>query len=391
MTTFDDLPSPTPDAEARSRKLIAHLRGMIHEAGGSIAFDRFMADALYHPEYGYYTSPEFKLGKHGDFTTAAELSPLYAACFAETVSAVFASLDQPSILEVGAGSGQFAVDLLQALHEKNALPAHYYIHEISASLREQQRQALATHCPAWLPRVTWCDTLPTEFTGVIIANEVLDALPVHCFERQGGQCYERRVTWGNNAFAWLLADPTPPLSAELSRLESEVRFADQTLGEVSLHCGAFIQTLAQSLKQGLLLFADYGYGRELYYHPGRHAGTLTCFYQHHHHDNPLILVGLQDITAHVDFTRVAEAGLDAGCSLAGYTTQAGFLLESGLIEKAERQQKNKTEKDKFMINQSIKTLTLPTEMGEVIKIIGLNKGISHTLTGMTLCDRRREL
>lgn len=391
MTTFDDLPPPNPEAEARSRKLIAHLRTAIQDAGGSIAFDRFMADALYHPESGYYTSPHFKLGRHGDFTTAAELTPLYAACFAETVSTVFASLDQPSLLEVGAGSGQFAVDLLQALHKKGTLPAQYYIHEISPSLREQQRQRLATHCPEWLSRIVWCDTLPTDFTGVIIANEVLDALPVHCFERQAGLAYERRVTWGNNAFAWLLAEPTPPLSTELTRLESDVRFADQILGEVSLHCGAFIHTLAQSLQRGLILFADYGYGRELYYHPGRHRGTLTCFYQHHKHDNPLILLGLQDITAHVDFTRVAEAGLDAGCTLAGYTTQAGFLLENGLIEKAEQAQAGCDEKEKFMINQAIKTLTLPTEMGEVIKVLGLAKGLEHTLAGMTLCDRRREL
>jgi SAM-dependent MidA family methyltransferase len=387
MPTFDDLPKPNANALARSRKLVTYLRDEMAKAGGSISFERYMADALYHPTLGYYTSPDFTIGPRGDFTTAAELTPLYAQCMANTCATVFRELTEPAILEIGAGSGQFAVDLLQALHALNALPTRYFIHEISPALRDQQAEKLKQHCPQWLNRIEWCDTLP-QFEGMIIANEVLDALPVHCFEMNNETIYERRVTFADQAFAWTLTPPTPSLKQALNELTD---LAFHTQGEMNLQYAGFIKTLANCLTRGLMLFADYGYGRPLLYHPARVRGTLTCFYQHHHHDNPLILPGLQDITAHVDFTRVAEAGVAAGCDLAGFTTQAAFLLESGLTSLIVAAEQPLNEKEKFKLHQAVKTLTLPTEMGEVIKIMGLTKGIEHRLAGMSMADRRGEL
>lgn len=388
MPAFDDFPKPSTQALARSRKLVAYLRDEIAKAGGSISFERYMADALYHPNFGYYTSPDFSIGPRGDFTTAAELTPLYAQCIANTCAAVFRELTQPSILEIGAGSGRFAADILLALHTQDALPHHYFIHEISPSLREQQAETLKQHCPQWLDRITWCDTLPTDLEGVIIANEVLDALPVHCFETHEQTHYERQVTHTDQAFAWRLTPPSATLQHALNDIPAQ---PEHTQGEINLQYEGFITTLAACLKKGLMLFADYGYGRPLLYHPARVRGTLTCFYQHHHHDNPLILPGLQDITAHVDFTRVAEAGLAAGCELAGYTTQAAYLLESGLPSLISTAEQSMSEKEKFKLHQAVKTLTLPTEMGEVIKIMGLSKGIQHRLAGMGMADRRGEL
>lgn len=388
MPTFDDLPKPNANALARSRKLITYLRDEMAKAGGSISFERYMADSLYHPTLGYYTSPDFHIGKRGDFTTAAELTPLYAQCMANTCTTIFRELTEPAILEIGAGSGQFAVDILQALHALNALPTRYFIHEISPSLRDQQAEKLKQHCPQWLDRVEWCDTLPTHFEGVMIANEVLDALPVHCFEINGQDIYERQVTYADQAFAWTL---TPPTSALKQTLNELTNLPAHTQGEINLQYAGFVKTLAGCLTRGLILFADYGYGRPLLYHPARLRGTLTCFYQHHHHDNPLILTGLQDITAHVDFTRVAEAGVAAGCELAGFTTQAAFLLESGLTSHVLTAEQSLNEKEKFKLHQAVKILTLPTEMGEVIKIMGLSKGVSHRLAGMGMADRRGEL
>lgn len=391
MPTFDDLPPPSPDALARQRQLLQHCRGVIEAEGGSISFDRFMADALYHPSLGYYTSPNFCLGRSGDFTTAAEISPLYAQCFATATQPLLQRLSSPSVIEIGAGSGQFAVDFLLALEKAHALPAHYYIHEISPALRVKQRDKIKALAPAFLPRITWCDTLPNDVEGVIIANEVLDALPFHCFESHDQTLYERRIAFENGALAWHLSPPQGDLAAALHALTDVIPFEGHTQGEICLRTPAFVQTLAAALKKGMLLFADYGYGRPTRYHPARHRGTLTCFYQHHRHDNPLILTGLQDMTAHVDFTQVAEAGVLAGCTLAGYTTQAAFLLASGLTDHITAAEKNSDDIAKFHCHQAVKTLTLPTEMGEIIKIMGLAKGVEYLLPGMAITDRRGEL
>lgn len=365
----------------RSAALSAILHQTILAQDGKISFETFMNAALYHSTLGYYTSPDFRIGASGDFTTAAELTPLYAQCVANACLPVLAA--HPAVLELGAGSGQFAFDFLSALEQKACLPDHYFILEISPSLRAQQRALLAP----FSTRVVWLDTLPDTFSGVIIANEVLDALPVQCFEIQQHQVMERCVTWNGTAFTWVLQPATPALHAVITPLA----LADGYQSEYRPALTPFITALANSLAQGLILFADYGYGRSLYYHPRRLTGTLTCFYQHQKHHEPLTRPGLQDITAHVDFTHVIEVAHEAGCDLAGYTTQAGFLLAAGLTEAVVTTEATCNEAEKFKLHQAVKTLTLPTEMGEVIKFMGLSKGIAYTLPGTDLADRRREL
>lgn len=392
MTTFDDLPTP-PDADLeRSRALTQYIKKCIDSAAGRISFATFMEHALYHPTLGYYQSKNMDLGSKGDFTTAPEISPLFGQCIARQCEAVFATLKKPSLLEIGAGTGRLARDLLEALAASNHLPQQYYIYDISLSLRKKQRDFLQQALPAHLfERIIWLDALPTDFTGVIIANEVLDAMPVHCFQAED-KMMERCVTWNGEQFVWQLDEPlTASCQEALEILQARHHFAHGYASEMNLGVQTFLGDLSRALKQGLILLADYGYGENEYYHPQRSQGTLTCFYRHHHHADPFHLVGLQDLTAHVDFTRVAEYAFEQNLDVLGFTSQSSFLLSCGLIALAEQQSTGLTEIEQFKVNQSIKTLTLPTEMGDRIKFMALGKEIDPILLGFQLQDRRRDL
>ena len=374
--------------------LFEPLANIIHDhittSGGSISFARFMELALYHP-LGYYQAANFTLGREGDFTTAPEISPLFAHCFAQQCQQIALQVDNSTILELGAGTGAFACELLQRLSAANALPIHYYIYDISPVLREKQREYLLSHCDEHIDRVTWLETLPTDFIGTIIANEVLDALPISCFQIEKDSVYERVVATNNNQFNWELIPATGKLLTAVTQLMAECHMAEGYQSEICLPLPDFISSLANCLSRGVILLADYGYGRREYYHPQRRHGTLTCFYQHRHYDNPLLLPGLQDITAHVDFTAVAEAAVASGLEINGYTTQAAFLLANGLMTLAEQQEQLLSEPERFKLHQAIKTLTLPTEMGDLIKIMGLTKNCSLDLTGFSLLNRLRDL
>ncbi len=388
MAAFYDLPK----LENRSKSLSECIRQEMHKQGGSLSFATFMEFALYHPMFGYYNADTFNIGKHGDFTTAAEISPLYAHCFARAVLPILIHLKQHTLLEIGAGSGLFAHDLLRELDNRGLALNHYYIYEISPNLRKQQQDFLRSTCPDFFPFITWLDTMPAHFTGTIIANEVLDALPVHCFRIEGIAPKEKCVTWKKNEFVWTLCEPTTPeLTAKAKQLRECYALENGYESEINLNLKPFIHSITQTLSKGIILFADYGYGRQEYYHPERRQGTLTCFYQHRHHHNPLIMPGLQDITAHVDFTRVAEQAVENHCSLAGYTSQAAFLLACGLMDMAVEKEKNLSPSDEFQLHQSIKLLTLPSEMGERIKIMALAKNMELSLLGFGLQDRRRDL
>ena len=354
-----------------------------------------MALALYHPQWGYYCSETIALGKRGDFTTAPEISPLFAYCMAEQSRDIMTTLGIKQILEIGAGSGRFASDFLTALAKHNQLPAKYYIYEISASLREQQRAFLTETCPQWLHRVKWLTELPQNLHAIIIANEVLDALPVHCFRINEDEILEKCVTVENDQFNWQLVPAPAALNVETNLLLKHHHLPIGYESEINLGLSAFIKNIAASLTQGVVLFSDYGYGQPEYYHPERQGGTLTCFYQHHYHREPLLFPGLQDITAHVDFTRVADDALTHGCTLLGYTSQAAFLLGCGLLDIAADEEKTLSEVDQINLHQAIKILTWPTEMGERVKVMALGKNISPdidlTLRGFQLSDRRRDL
>lgn len=355
--------------------LSAIIRQHIESAGGSISFADFMQLALYHPELGYYMQKNFQLGKRGDFTTAPELSPLFAmtlARFAKSISA-------KNWLELGAGSGQFALDILNEFQKQN-ININYTIFEISPALRELQKTRLKG-----FDNVIWLEKLPQHFNGVIFGNEVLDALPVNLLEIQNNQAYERRVTCVDSNFVW---DNSQKILFE------KIKPYDLPEGyktEIHSTLTGFLQQVNDCLDSGVMLFIDYGYGEEEYYHPQRNAGTLNCFYQHQSHNQALLNPGLQDITAHVNFTQVVETLVTNETHLSGFTTLAGFLFDLGITEIAGDYLAQLSESEQLSARNSIKILTLPQEMGEVIKVIALQKRSNIKLPGFGLLDRRRDL
>lgn len=377
----------------RSKQLTDVLRERILAQGEAISFAEYMEQVLYHPALGYYNRPDFTLGKKGDFITAPLISPLYARCFAQQCQQCLSVLGGGDILEIGAGTGHFAADLLSALQRLEALPAHYYIYEISPALRSQQQQFLQAACPLLYSRIVWLAALPAGFNGVVIANEVLDALPINCFTIIDGDIKERCVGIQDDQFVWVLLEPQSIAFREKSQaLQFSYQFADNYASEIHLSMTAFITALTKGIHQGMLLFADYGYGSDEYYHPQRMQGTLTCFYQQHHHADPFIWPGLQDITAHVNFTDLIECAATHGCTLEGYTSQAAFLMNCGLINLAVDNQSLSPEA-LFQQQQAIKTLTLPTEMGERVKVMAIGKNLPADITwmGFQAHDRSRDL
>tara|TARA_R110000868_G_scaffold69643_4_gene204825 strand:- start:1107 stop:2285 length:1179 start_codon:yes stop_codon:yes gene_type:complete len=392
MKTYHDLPTPTAEAQKRSTALHLIIEQQIQAHHGKIPFSDFMQLALYHPMHGYYQQPTFAFGQQGDFTTAPELSPLFAQCFARQCQQIFETLKQPTILELGAGSGRFALDMLTKLESLGALPDHYAIFEISAGLRQKQLTLFQEMRPDLLPRITWLTALPTNISGIVIANEVLDALPFACFQIDDKKAYERMVTMNDDDFSWELATPSSAATqAAIEQLQRDYALPDGYQSEVHLPAMALVRQLAEALSEGIILFADYGYGQREYYHPQRSQGSLSCFYQHQLHDQPLLYPGLQDITAHVDFTRVIETAADAGCQLSGFTTQSAFLLANGLLDEAQTIEDTLTETEAFRLHQAIKVLTLPTEMGDRVKIMAISRNAEMPLTGFSMLDRRRDL
>lgn len=384
------LPTPSDNALAHSNELAKHIHQEIIHSGGAINFARFMELALYAPGLGYYSAGSHKLGEKGDFVTAPEISPLYAQSIAHQCQQILSAFPQGDILEIGAGSGKLAGDLLIELERLQSLPAHYYILEISADLRERQQQYLQTTVPHLFVRIIWLDTLPEKkISGVILANEVLDALPTHCFRIENSSIQERSVTFSENQFVWCTTTPSFELLQRIHLIQEECTLSDGYESEVNLLLPAWINTLQNSLKQGVILLFDYGYGRREFYHPDRTTGTLMCYYQQHRHDDPFLLIGLQDITAHVDFTSVAESAVEANLHVAGYTTQGSFLLSCGLLDHAERHELSTREQ--YQQNQAIKLLTLPAQMGEMIKVIALTHHFDEPLLGFKMQDRRQDL
>lgn len=373
-----------------SKQLDSIIRDEIAAAGGHLSFARFMELALYHPQFGYYLANEFDIGKQGDFTTASELSPLYAQCFANQAREILAEIENGAILELGAGTGRFAGHCLRALKAQGLSP-RYHIYEISSTLREKQSTLLAKEFSDIHSQVDWLTTLPPQHRGLIIANEVLDALPVTCFSIENDSIKERCVTWADNQFTFTTVTPSTILHDAVNTLLHDIPLADGYESEICLSAPQFVHDISHCLEQGVILFADYGYGEREYYHPERNKGSLTCFYQHHHHDNPLLHPGMQDITAHVDFTRIVSNAVDAGCELAGFTTQAGFLLNNHLPELITAFEKNMSVAEQYHLHQAVKRLTFPTEMGERVKIMALSKQFQLPLRAMLLHDRRREL
>lgn len=339
---------------------------------GPLPFWRFMEQALYAPGFGYYAAGAQKFGKAGDFITAPELHPIFAKTLVQAFLPTLQTLPQKNILEFGAGSGQLAIDILKSLEKKGLSLDHYFILEISPELAERQKSALQTALPHLAARVVWLTALPEKFYGIMLANEVLDAMPVHVFHYQADRFLEYAVTVDEGAFKLITAAPSPELSSALARIQPYLHASKHYQSEISTFIPGFIHSLAASLDQGLILLLDYGFPRAEYYHPDRHMGTLMCHYQHQAHTDPLILLGLQDITAHVDFTLVAETADAAGLDILGFQSQAGFLLEAGIADLLA----SFPPAENLAAKAALKTLTLPHEMGELFKVMALGRGIA---------------
>ncbi|PLX62684.1 class I SAM-dependent methyltransferase [Sedimenticola selenatireducens] len=386
------LPEPDADARSHSLKLVSLIRDEIARAGGRIPFDRYMELALYAPGLGYYTAGARKFGDAGDFVTAPEISPLFARCLAHQCREVLDGLCGGTILEVGAGSGILAADLLLQLERLDCLPERYLILDLSPELRQRQRQTLGQRAPHLVDRVSWLENFPeTAFSGVVIANELLDAMPVHRFRLSSGTLLEQFVSWNGERFELAWGEPASPgfaqhLAAPLGQLEA----ADDFESEINLRADPWLASLAGCLERGAVLLIDYGHSRAEYYHPARRQGTLMCHYRHRAHADPLVYPGLQDITAHVDFTAIAEAAVATGFNVAGYTTQAFFLMGSGLDRLVAESDPNDAALHLGLV-QGVKRLTLPTEMGERFKVLGLTRGWDQPLSGFAMRDMRERL
>ncbi|QTS84209.1 class I SAM-dependent methyltransferase [Coxiella endosymbiont of Amblyomma nuttalli] len=381
---LDKLPAPNSFIKMHSERLQQYIVQEITD-NGPLTFARYMQLALYAPGLGYYSAGAQKCGKAGDFITAPEISPLFSRAVMQQCQQVLTDLGRGDILELGAGSGVMAVDILRGLERHQCLPAHYYILEVSADFQERQATLIKNEIPQLLDRVNWLSRLPSyPIQGVIIGNEVVDAMPVHKFKIENG-IKEIYVDYKANRFIWKTDEPSLSLVKAIKSLG--INFTEGYESEINLLMKGWITSLADILHTGLILLIDYGFPRFEYYHPDRNQGTVTCHYRHYSHFDPLILVGIQDITAHVDFTALAEAALPS-LMIAGFTHQAAFLLNCGITSFIP------TYEDivlHYEITQQIKKLTLPSEMGELFKAIALTKNYQQPLLGFTHLNQTNRL
>ena len=386
------LPSPDDTSATHSDRVAAAIAEQVAAAGGSISFAEFMQHALYAPGLGYYSAGSTKFGEAGDFITAPEVSTLFGKVIARQCAEILGQLPGGEIIEYGAGSGRLAADVLAALQRLDALPCAYRILEVSADLRERQEVFLRDKVPDLAGLVTWLDSPPRASIGVILANEVLDALPVERFVRRENAVMQLRVAVGEPGFEFVESAAPARLARFVEAVEGELggRFPDGYVSEVCLAVPDWIAGVSAALDTGVVLLFDYGVSRREYYAPERNDGWLRCHFRHHAHNDPLMLPGIQDLTAWVDFTGVAEAAVAAGFDISGYSAQAQFLMAGGLGEEMQDFAKRPL-REQLELSRQVKTLTLPGEMGEHFKCMALRKGDIATPTGFSLADRTHTL
>jgi SAM-dependent MidA family methyltransferase len=386
------LPPPDAVSAAHNAKVEDFIRTRIAASGGSISFAEFMQHALYAPGLGYYAAGAIKFGESGDFVTAPEVSTIFGSVLARQCAEVLDGIDDGAVLEYGAGSGKLAADLMLKLEELGALPSRYDIVEVSADLAERQQRYLGERIPDLLPMIRWLRQPPKEHSGVIVANEVLDALPVERFLRTSDGVRQLRVAADDAAFRLVDADAPANLLSALQVIEEQLgeRLPGGYVSEVSLGAPGWIADIAAQLQKGVALLWDYGTSRRQYYAAGRSDGWLRCHFRHRAHSDPLILAGIQDLTAWVDFTTVAEAAVAAGLDIAGYATQAEFLLGGGLeLELGEFSELPTAAQ--IELSRQVKMLTLPGEMGEHFKCIALRRGDVPVPSAFRYADRTHTL
>jgi len=396
---------PTPDSAAlqHSLKVTQYIADKIQFSGGAIPFSEYMEHVLYAPGLGYYSAGCLKFGEQGDFVTAPEISSLFSRCVTRAITPVFKAINSAQILEVGAGSGRMAADILNELNATETALDKYFILERSAELRERQQITIQKIAPQYCDKVEWLESLPKSFSGVIVANELLDAMPVHRFQKINQANSELYVAYQNQQFIWQqVTNSNSRLDARIAAIEKNcgVELTENYQSEINFAAEDWLSSINDILVQGYILLLDYGYPEKEYYHEQRSSGTLNCYYRHARHDNPFLYPGLQDITAHIDFSNLTASALNssinsninsginfssagvsstASLQLNGYSTQSHFLMASGLMDIAES---SKTDdiKTQLVMNQEIKKLTMPYEMGENIKVIGFEKALTDNGT-----------
>lgn len=386
-----NLPPLPPAAQAHSEAAAAHLRAAIGAASGWLPFDHWMAEALYAPGLGYYAAGNVKLAEAdasapaGDFVTAPQLTPLFARTLARQVAQVLRQTDTQAVLEFGAGTGALAEGVLRELDALGLQDTQYLILEVSADLRARQAERLAP----FGERVRWLDALPDRFRGCVLANEVLDAMPVSLFRwSDDGTVLERGVAWdATQGFVWE-DRPAPPRLAEA--VAARMPALPGYVSEINPQAEAWIDAMGRWLEQGAALLIDYGFPQGEYYHPQRAGGTLMCHLRHHAHGDPFTAPGLQDITAHVDFTAMADAAQAAGLQVLGYTSQARFLMNAGLMELLAQLDPSDARAYAQAV-APVQKLLSEAEMGELFKVLAVGRGIAQPLIGFVRGDRLGKL
>ncbi len=384
-----EAPGADPESEGITTELTARIREEIQAQGGTIPFSRFMDLCLYAPGLGYYRNAAPKFGPAGDFVTAPEITKRFGACLSRQVAQILDLVPGGMVLEIGAGSGRLAAQILRSLATCGLEP-RYRLLEPSAELRRRQETHLREQGLAG--RAEWLDDFPSSgLEGVVIANEVLDALPANRLEVTGDAVRELHVGWCDGAFRFERRPPSPPLENAWERIRRDIvcTLPPGYLAEVNLSAPAWVGSMAARIERGLLLLLDYGYPRRELYHPDRTSGSLACHYRHRVHYDPFFRPGLQDLSTHVDFTALARSGEAAGLEVAGFTTQADFLLAAGLLEEGAGFAPESEAYLRFA--QEVKRLTLPGEMGEAIKVLALTRGIDAPLIGFSGRDHRSRL
>ena len=359
-----------------SEQLKTKIIQTIHSNDGWISFDRFMELALYDPEFGYYTGSLRKFGEKGDFVTASEISSFFAKTISIQFKEIFRSLDK-NIIEIGAGSGKFALEVIQSLDSENI--DHYFILEISHSLRKHQYDLLIKHLPPHLfSKVLWIDEIPQEYRGIVFCNELLDALPVDLIKKVSGVYYQKGVGLENDLFIWKDKPIIDLTIYDHINLES---LPDDYLIEDAIHIKSWINKINESIAKGVVIIIDYGFNHSEYFHEQRSQGTLMCHFKHHAHDNPLIQVGIQDITSHVNFSYVAREASNIGLNINGFISQANFLINCGILELLEKV--NIEDSALYMKSVSeIQKLLSPSEMGDLFKVMIIEKGMDINFIGL---------
>ena len=384
------LGKPDASASRHSAAVASYVRERIDKAGGVLPFDEYLEAVLYAPGLGYYAAGSRKFGPGGDFVTAPELGPLFGQCLAREAGPVLASVEEACGLEFGAGSGALAVSLIEALSALDQLPKRYCILEISPDLRERQRKRLEPVANQLGLKIEWLERMPEEpLQGVILANEVVDAFPFTRFRVVNGKPLRAGVCIDGDGLAWEWIDDLGDDESTMN-IVRDYQLTDGYISEICPRANAWMGALASALQQGIVLVIDYGFPAAEYYLPERSEWTLRCHYQHQAHNNPLIYPGIQDVTSHVNFSALADAGRESGLEVLGYTSQEAYLLGLGLLEFA-APQPNDDEKQILKTAAEVKELILPSQMGEAFKVMAFGKQIDKPLQGFKLRDRSASL